>query len=79
MCVIHGDPVRRKPMPVPPTSPQDTQAAIAVIVAIAAGWCIAYWRTALKVILIVVLALAVYGAGTGIHGVSSLITAHHHR
>lgn len=65
-------------MPVPPSNPQDTQAAIAVLVAIATGFCVIYWRTALRVMLIVVLALAVYGAGVGIHGVSSLMAAHHH-
>ncbi len=66
-------------MPVPPTNPQDTQAAIAVVAAIAAGFCVAYWRTALRLILIAVLALAVYGAVVGIHVVSSLMAAHHHR
>lgn len=66
-------------MPVPSSNPQDTQAAIAVLCAIAAGFCVAYWRITLRVILIVVLALAVYGAVVGVHGVSSLIAAHHHR
>ncbi|MCW2893311.1 MAG: hypothetical protein JWO75_2800 [Actinomycetia bacterium] len=66
-------------MPVPPTTPQDTQAAIAVFIAIAAGFCVAYWRIAVRLILIVVLALAVYGAVAGIHGVSSLMATHHHQ
>jgi hypothetical protein len=66
-------------MPIPPTNPQDTQAAIAVLAAIAACICVVYWRTALRVILIAVLALAVYGAVVGIHGVSSLMAAHHHQ
>jgi hypothetical protein len=66
-------------MPVPPTSPQDTQAAIAVLAAIATCICVVYWRTTLRVILIAVLALAVYGAVVGIHGVSSLMAAHHHQ
>jgi hypothetical protein len=66
-------------MPVPPANPQDTQAASAVFAAIAAGFCVVYWRTALRVIFIAVLALAVYGAVVGIHGVSSLIAAHHHQ
>ncbi|MGH3291389.1 MAG: hypothetical protein ACRDP7_06260 [Trebonia sp.] len=66
-------------MPVPPTSPQDTQAAIAVLAVIVAGFCVVYWRTVLRVILIAVLALAVYGAVVGIHGVSSLMAEHHHQ
>lgn len=66
-------------MPIPPANPQDTQAAIAVLAAIAAGFCVVYWRTALRVILILLLALAVYGAVVGIHGVSSLMAAHHHQ
>ena len=45
----------------------------------AACICVVYWRTALRVILIAVLALAVYGAVVGIHGVSSLMAAHHHQ
>lgn len=64
-------------MPVPPASPQDTQAVIAVLAAIAAGLCVVYWRTALRVILILLLALAVFGAVVGADGVSSLIAAHH--
>jgi hypothetical protein len=66
-------------MPIPPTNPQDTQAAIAVLTVIAAGCCVVYWRTALRVILFVVLALAVYGALVGIEGVSSLMAVHHHQ
>jgi hypothetical protein len=66
-------------MPIPSSNPQDTQAAVAVLALIAAGVCVVYWRTALRVILIVVLALAVYGAFVGIHGVSSLMAAHHNR
>jgi hypothetical protein len=64
-------------MPVPPSNPQDTQAAVAVLVAIAAGCCVVYWRTALRVIFIMVVILAVYGAVVGIHGVSSLMATHH--
>ena len=66
-------------MPVPPTNPQDAQAAIVVLAAITASLCVAYWRTALRVILIALLALAVYGAVVGIHSVSSLMAAHHHQ
>ena len=60
-------------MPVPPSNPQDTQAAIAVLIAIIACLCVAYWRTALRMILIVVIALAVYGAIVGIDGLTSLM------
>lgn len=66
-------------MPVPPTNSQDSQAAIAVLAVIAAGFCVAYWRIALRVILVAVLAFAVYGAVVGIHGVASLMAAHHHQ
>ena len=66
-------------MPIPPANSQDTQAAVAVLAIITAGFCVAYWRTALRAILVVVLALAVYGAVAGIHGMSSLMTAYHHR
>lgn len=64
-------------MSVPPSNPQDTQAAIAVLIAIATGCSVIYWRTALRVILIVVLIFAVYGAVIGIHGVTSLMATHH--
>ena len=64
-------------MSVPPASPQDPRAAIAVLVAIAAIFCVVYWRIALRLILILVLAFAIYGAVAGVHGVSSLVTAHH--
>jgi hypothetical protein len=64
-------------MPIPPSNPQDTQAAIAVLIAIAASLCVAYWRTVLRLILIVVIALAIYGAVAGIDGVTSLMAQHH--
>lgn len=64
-------------MPVPPTNPQDAQAAIAVLIAITAGFCVAYWRAVLRLVLIVVIALAIYGAFAGIDGVSSLMAKHH--
>jgi hypothetical protein len=64
-------------MPVPPGNPQDAQAAVAVLVAIAAGCCVVYWRTALRVTFIMVVILAVYGAAAGIDGVSSLMATHH--
>jgi hypothetical protein len=64
-------------MPVPPANPQDTQAAIAVVVAIVIGWCVIYWRTALKVALVVMLILLAYGMAVGLHGASALLATHH--
>ncbi len=64
-------------MPVPPTNPQDTHAAIAVLIAVVACLCVAYWRTALKVVLVILLALTIYGAVVGIEGATSLVTVHH--
>jgi hypothetical protein len=65
-------------MPLPPTTPQDTQAAITVLLAIGVAWAVTYWRTALKVILIVVLILAIYGVVLGFHSASALLAIHHH-
>jgi hypothetical protein len=64
-------------MPVPPSNPQETQAAVAVLILITACLCAVYWRTALRVILIAVIALAVYGTVVGVDGVSALVHAHH--
>jgi hypothetical protein len=65
-------------MPVPPSNPQDTNTAIAVLISIAAAYfCVAYWRTALRLILVIVIALTVYGVVVGLHGVTSLMVAHH--
>ncbi len=65
-------------MSVSSSTPQDTQAAIAVVVVLLAGWSVVYWRTALKVALIVVLALVAYAVITGFHEASSLLATHHH-
>lgn len=65
-------------MPLPPSTPQDTQAAIVVLTAIVACWSVIYWRTALKVAIIVVLILVVYGIAVGIHEASALLATHHH-
>jgi hypothetical protein len=64
-------------MPVPTSNPQGTQVAIAVLAAIAAYLFAAHWRMTLRVIVIAVIALAVYGAVVGIDGVSSLMSPHH--
>lgn len=60
-------------MPVQPSTPQDTQAAIAVLVVIAACWSVAYWRTALKAAIIAALVLVAYGVAMGYHEVSALL------
>jgi predicted exporter len=60
-------------MPVPPATPQDNQAAIAVVVVLLVACSVVYWRTALRVALALVLILLVYGAVTGMHGVSSML------
>jgi hypothetical protein len=63
-------------MPVP-TNPHDTQTAIVVLIAIGSCLCVAYWRTALRVVLVILLALTIYGAVVGIEGATSLMAAHH--
>jgi ABC-type branched-subunit amino acid transport system permease subunit len=63
-------------MPVPPSNPQDTHTALAVLISIAACLCVAYWRTALRLILIIVIATTVYGIVVGMHGVTSLMAPH---
>lgn len=64
-------------MPVPPSNPQASQAVIAVLIAIAAWLCVAYWRNTLRMILAVLIALAIFGALVGIEGVTSLMASHH--
>jgi hypothetical protein len=64
-------------MPLPPSNPQHIQAVIAVLIAIAAWLCVAYWRMALRVILVVLIGLAIYGAVAGVEGVTSLVASHH--
>jgi hypothetical protein len=54
-------------MPVPSPQPQDNQ-AILVIVLFLAALCVVYWRTALRLIAIILIALAVYGVIAGLHG-----------
>ena len=59
------------------SQPQDTLTVIAILAVISAILAVAYWRTALRVILIVAIALAVYGAISVIYGLASVMTAHH--
>jgi predicted RND superfamily exporter protein len=64
-------------MPVPPSSPPDNHAAIGILITIATYFVVSHWRTALRVILVVVIALAVYGAVAGLHGAPPLMASHH--
>jgi hypothetical protein len=54
-------------MPVPSPQPHDNQ-AILVIVLFIAALCVVYWRTALRVIAVILIALAVLGLVAGLHG-----------
>lgn len=54
-------------MPVTSNQPQDTQTILVVIIFLAC-LCVVYWRTALRVIVVALVALAIYGAITGLHG-----------
>ncbi len=58
-----------------PTNDPSNQAAIAVIVFIAVAVCAAYWRTALRVLLIAAVAIAVYGVIVSIQFLSALVSA----
>ena len=54
-------------MPVPSPQPQDNQ-AIVMFVLLLAALCVIYWRTALRMIAIILIALAVLGLIAGLHG-----------
>jgi hypothetical protein len=54
-------------MPVPSPQPHDNQ-AIVVIVLFIAALCVVYWRMALRVIAVILIALAVLGLVAGLHG-----------
>lgn len=53
-------------MPLPSTSPQDSH-AIVVVVLLITGLCVIYWRIALRLIVIITIALAAYGLITTLH------------
>ncbi len=53
-------------MPVPSPQPQDNQ-AIVMIVLFLTVLCVIYWRTALRMIAIMLIALAVLGLIAGLH------------
>jgi hypothetical protein len=54
-------------MPIPSNQPQDTQ-TISVVVIFLACLCVAYWRTVLRVIVVALVAFAIYGAIMGLYG-----------
>ena len=54
-------------MAVPHGQPQDIQ-AIAVFAVLIGSLCVIYWRNALRIFLIALIALAIYGAVLAIHG-----------
>ena len=64
-------------MPAPPNNPQDTAAVIALLITVAVCLCVAYWRTALKVLLIAALAFAVFSAVFCLDVVISALATHH--
>jgi hypothetical protein len=41
-----------------------------------AAWSVFYWRTAVRVAIVVLLVLVFYGVVTGMHGVASALTHH---
>jgi hypothetical protein len=65
-------------MHVPPNNANGTAAAIAVLIAIAAWIGMRYWRTALRVIVVVLIALAVYGVVVGIDTMTPQVANHNH-
>ena len=65
-------------MPAPPDNPQDTAAAIALLIAFAACLCAVHWRTTLKVLMIAALAFGVFSTVFCVDIVISALAAHHH-
>jgi hypothetical protein len=59
------------------SQPQDTLTVIAVLVMISSVFAVTHWRTVLRVILVMIVALAAYGAITIIYGLTSVMAAHH--
>jgi ABC-type multidrug transport system fused ATPase/permease subunit len=54
-------------MPVPPTQPGDNQAII-MVVTLVAILCVIYWRMALRVVAIILIATTVLGVIASLHG-----------
>jgi len=61
-------------MSVPSTNLQDTLAAIMALVTIGAALCVRYWRTALQVLLVIVIATALSGVAVTIYGLLWLMS-----
>jgi cation transporter-like permease len=59
-------------MPVPAPQPHDNQ-TIAVIILFLAALTVRYWREALRVLVIILIALAVLGLITGLQGLHSAL------
>lgn len=53
-------------MPVTPPSPQNNDALILVVL-LAAAFCAFYWKTALRLIAIILLTIVAYGLIMGLH------------
>jgi hypothetical protein len=60
-----------------PSTTQDTLAAIAVLVIIGVSLCTVYWRTAVRVLLVAMIATAVYGVVIVAYGLVWLVTRLH--
>ncbi len=54
-------------MPVPSTQPEDNQAIIMVVILVAI-LCVIYWRMALRVVAIILIATTVLGVIASLHG-----------
>jgi hypothetical protein len=65
-------------MQVPATNPQDSRAAVAAILIVVVSWSVFYWRTALRVLLVMAVGLIFYTAFTGLSSATSLLTTLHH-
>ena len=65
-------------MSVPVSDPQGTQAAIGFLIILTAVLCVAYWRVALRLLMVTAIALIVIGTILGSHDLSSVMSAHHH-
>ncbi|HXC83264.1 MAG TPA: hypothetical protein VNV62_15565 [Trebonia sp.] len=64
-------------MSVPAPQPQDND-AIVVIVLFVAALCVRYWREALGLLAIIMIALAVLGLIAGVHGIQHIVGIEQH-
>jgi hypothetical protein len=58
-------------MPALSPQPQDSNAIVAIVLFLACI-CVIYWRFVLRVIVIILVALAIYGTFEGLHGLDHL-------